>query len=48
MSTVLTEDGNPLTIELRGDATARLFGAPFLLIGGYLAYINWPEACSIC
>jgi hypothetical protein len=38
MSTVLTEDGNPLTIELRGDATARLFGAPFLLIGGYLAY----------
>jgi len=38
MSTVLIEDGTPLTVVLRGDTTARLFGAPFLLVGGYLGY----------
>ena len=38
MTTVVHDGANPLTIELRGDGPARLFGLPFLAIGLYLAY----------
>jgi hypothetical protein len=38
MTTVIHEDANPLTIELRGGGAARLFGLPFLAIGLYLGY----------
>lgn len=38
MSTVLIQQGAVLKIALTGDRTARLFGVPFLVTGGYLGY----------
>jgi hypothetical protein len=38
VSTVLTEDDAVLKITMTGDLTARLFGVPFLVVGGYLGY----------
>lgn len=38
MSTQITERGGTIEISLSGGTAARLFGAPFLLIGAYLAY----------
>ena len=38
MSTHVTESGGTIEITLSGGTAARLFGAPFLLAGAYLAY----------
>jgi hypothetical protein len=38
MSTVAGQDGADLRLELPVPAAARLFGVPFLLVGGYLGY----------
>jgi len=38
VSTVFIEDRDPLTIRLSGGLAARLFGLPFLLVGGYLGF----------
>lgn len=40
MSTVVTEEGNTVTILLGGPPAARLFGLPFLLVGVYLS-LQW-------
>ena len=38
MSTQIIERGGTIDISLSGGTAAKLFGAPFLLIGAYLAY----------
>ena len=38
MATGITEDAGAIRIDVTGGATARLFGLPFLLVGGWLGW----------